>query len=379
MTQIITYINKDAVYLASDRRLTIAGALSDDHVNKAVIFDGRVCFSFTGLAHLSRGEPTSDWLTRALSEAKTSDLAAVLTHLQEQAASAMRSLKGVRAVDRRLTFVAAGWSRAQAGTAGVYGRVTNDLGHGLSPTFSCEVTHVGPASKRSTIVAVEGQPLPIWHRRHLVDVVRHYQRRKGPHAPVTKALVRAVRATADANVTVGRRVLTTVIPRSVVGVDGRRFTVLAAPTGPESSVCTCQYWEDGTWNGVTYGPNVASSSGAYATGFRGGSLPPQLGGMRPNGPSGFTVTYPVAALQLPDDGFAMVKQGTNLGMVLVTDRNLCGRLLDGRFRGARPVVLSSRAEISNCAGQMQNQVTHILFDPDPETLMPAEWISISDL
>ena len=64
MTIVLDCFARDAAFQISDRRLTDAahpGVLIDDETNKALLLNGRVVFSYTGLASID-GQRTDEWL-----------------------------------------------------------------------------------------------------------------------------------------------------------------------------------------------------------------------------------------------------------------------------------------------------------------------------
>jgi hypothetical protein len=80
MTLILSAVAGEYAIQVSDRRLTdFNGRLYDDEANKAVLFCGRMAFSYTGLGFMGR-KRMDDWLTQALVNARTESLSdAVLT------------------------------------------------------------------------------------------------------------------------------------------------------------------------------------------------------------------------------------------------------------------------------------------------------------
>ncbi len=117
MTLIITAITQSAIVQVSDRRLTWPnGKIYNDNTNKATIIscqDGYFSVAYTGLALIGK-KPTGEWLLDFCYEigAGGLDPSTILTHLEQHAADALRSL----AIEQRykgLTFVLAGIAHEQ--------------------------------------------------------------------------------------------------------------------------------------------------------------------------------------------------------------------------------------------------------------------------
>jgi len=111
MTLVLDCFARDAAFQVSDRRLTDPerGTVVDDETNKAVVVNGRVVFSYTGLATIE-GQPTDEWLARAIADGPTEDLAAVARRIADRATEAFRWLN-YESRFKRHAFRGTGWFR----------------------------------------------------------------------------------------------------------------------------------------------------------------------------------------------------------------------------------------------------------------------------
>jgi len=110
MTIVVDCFAKDAAFQVSDRRLTdLHGKIFDDQRNKAVIVNGRLVFSYTGLAHID-GQRTDLWLAKAIAECATSDMSAVANHVRDKATVALSKIH-CPSQFKRHAFRGTGWFR----------------------------------------------------------------------------------------------------------------------------------------------------------------------------------------------------------------------------------------------------------------------------
>ena len=75
MTMLLACLTDELVYQVSDRRLTdvaSSNVVVDDESNKAVVVDGRMVFTYTGLAKIG-SERTDLWLARVIGDGRTDD------------------------------------------------------------------------------------------------------------------------------------------------------------------------------------------------------------------------------------------------------------------------------------------------------------------
>ncbi len=203
----------------SDRRLTTVphGYLVNDEANKAVVFCGRVAFSFTGLAELG-GVRSDTWLTQELVNARTDSLSEATAFVAGRATDAMKKCPYGKSV-RRLAFVGLGWTilTGEVAPSPIVVWVSNAFDKHSNWLHEAEdefrVGHsIGPAGRRSAFLCSHGQPLP---SRELVATRRLVRRccehRTGPE-PVAQTLAEKVRSLAERYGTVGKSLMVTCIP-----------------------------------------------------------------------------------------------------------------------------------------------------------------------
>jgi hypothetical protein len=101
VTFVLSALTRKEVIQASDRRFTYTQrgkqpSYEDEH-NKAVLFCGRLLFSFTGVGDLGMGRQTDLWLAERICEVITgdrrSDQSAILEGLAEKATQQFRKLR----------------------------------------------------------------------------------------------------------------------------------------------------------------------------------------------------------------------------------------------------------------------------------------------
>lgn len=120
MTLVLSVLTHDCVYQVSDRRLTWrdrAGEIvdHDDERNKAVLYNRRLVFAYSGEAEVGDERQTDTWLAATLVKweadhrsPSTGDQRDALLHL---AKAANREFERRRLRGRRHAFVAVGWAR----------------------------------------------------------------------------------------------------------------------------------------------------------------------------------------------------------------------------------------------------------------------------
>jgi hypothetical protein len=112
MTIVLDCFARDAAFQVSDRRLSDPdrpGIIIDDETNKAVLVNGRVIFSYTGLAAID-GQRTDEWLARAIADGPTEDMAAVAQRVRDKATAAFRRIR-LPSRYKRHAFRGTGWFR----------------------------------------------------------------------------------------------------------------------------------------------------------------------------------------------------------------------------------------------------------------------------
>jgi hypothetical protein len=368
VTQVLGFLCNRFIIQVSDRRLTRPdGGLYDDHTNKCVFFDARASFSYTGLAEIE-GEPTYVWLAKVLSEQRASDLKTTGEHLAARATTAFRRMRIPRKW-RQTTFAAVAWAfpRDRPEPTPVDVRVSNVANGILREYFQLDIRAIGPKGP-ARILSVAGVPLSLAARDRLDAVLRHHMRHKADVQIVVESLVRAVRQAADADTRgrIGRRLLSAVIPREAVETRGSTDLqiVVTGPAGDEVVLPTFQLWEDGVWNGITYGPSFASPGGSVVVDFKSGPILPSLGGLK-GGPGGkLTVTYPMAILHGPENGFVSTTVKGHTYMAAFSDTRLMEAFIHEESPGARPLRINTPHELREVLQVLAASVEFLLFNPN---------------
>jgi hypothetical protein len=210
MTLVLSLLTSNYVVQVSDRRLTNpdTGETLEDDVNKAVVFCGRVAFSYTGLARIE-SKATEIWLAEQIVSCASPALAF----------EALRN-SGTRAwsLQRRLwrhEFMAAGWGRSAAGAAlePFLATVSNhDKATGTSRTFRGPFIDV--LGSEPFRLASIGQLVPERIKRRTQRTVGEVVRRNSSPYVAAHALSYAIWEVAAVNDTVGENLMVCIVPRA---------------------------------------------------------------------------------------------------------------------------------------------------------------------
>jgi hypothetical protein len=119
MTLVLTFISRNFVVQASDRRLTsLDGSVFEDEENKATFWWMHGSVAYTGLARIGR-EPTADWALFPFHDSPLS-FGYAMTSLRDAATDALKKLPRPRGTSqekwtgiKRITFVGAGYNRVR--------------------------------------------------------------------------------------------------------------------------------------------------------------------------------------------------------------------------------------------------------------------------
>lgn len=374
-------MGKRAVFLAADRRLTRAndGALVDDMRNKCVIYDSRIAFGFTGRAEIER-KPTSEWLAGELAKEGSSDLGKVIPRIALRLTDFIRTVGSPDPMQRAVEIVGVGWSNLLGhGLTRTYLRISNIGAQAVDKEFRVFIQPAWSHQNPTTLLRVSGQPLGPIARKTLVRSLRHRSKHGESAALVTRDLVNAIRSTSDQNPTVGRKILTVVVPRPVPTLKGsprKYWRGVAVGSLAAAEMPSMLYWEDGHWNGITYGADVAGP-GVAVTNVVAGPIPPNLGGLV-SSETGFRVTYPIALLRRPDGSILNVTKGGRSWLLAFSDNLLVERFIRDRAKDASVVVVVSPAQLDQVLLNLVNPVVGVLFDMDSKTLSPREQVNVVD-
>lgn len=291
MTLILSCITRDYAVQVADRRLVGSdGRIYDDDANKMTLFDGRIAFSYTGLAVL-KGQQTDLWLANVLQKPACSSVDKSLQVLKVAAADAVRGLSLSGALTR-IAFVGIGWSvlAPDNRTIPIVCRVSNFhdengtvLAH-ASDDFRQDICV--PQPNEPFFVTTTGQALPGAVALKCRSLLRHHVKRQSPPAKLLDILVRAVRETAQGNKAVGKSLLSAVIPREAVSQ--RSPFILTKDGSPGEQVVSFRTWSAANDYNAVYRPHFAGPRPVVSN-FSAGTL--GSGGIS-FGEGTFTISYP---------------------------------------------------------------------------------------
>lgn len=266
------------------------GSVYDDDTNKMTLFDGRIAFSYTGLAFLE-GKRTDLWLRDLLQRPECSSADKGIHLLKTAATEALRGIKIPEEL-KRIAFVGMGWSLVAAHTHALplICRVSNFhtedgsvLPH-ASDEFRQAVSLLRP-NERFALMAT-GQSLPAGLARKCRWLVRHHVKKGSGPGKLLDILVKVVRECADNSSAVGKSLLSAVIPRQAVF--HRTSFILTEDGPPSGGLVSFRTWPDGEDYNAVYRPNFAGQR-PVASNFQAGVLG---SGSISFGDSSFTITYP---------------------------------------------------------------------------------------
>jgi hypothetical protein len=309
----------------------------DDSANKCVLFEGPLAFSYTGVARVVN-QSTESWLAGILHESPSPAPEAVGPFLADASRRCVPS-------GLPLAIVGAGWTDSPGGPVPVLVRVSNltDL-----KTFDSEVRR-GRRGERH--FEVTGQDLPARDGERLRPVLKRLTRTSASPEAIVERLVAVIRRVSERNKTVGRNLLSVVLPRPY----GEQHPGISAGGSP-----TFRYWDDGQSMGTVYGPTIATR-GVVATGFRGGSLKPALGGGGKVGPR-FEYQFPVAILVEPDGGVSCARNDCAYALIVFTDRELAIAFRASRPTGTKISRCSSAEDLKTILRTGSPPFTHVYFN-----------------
>jgi hypothetical protein len=234
MTMILTYLTKDYVVQASDRRLTYPSGQKKEQSNKALIYRNRFAFAYTGLAEFPirvNGKlslhSTIEWAADRLSEGK--DLDDGVEQLRSQLSSLMNTnqVRKIPPERRRLAFVGAGFEEVEE--AGQMVRkprrivISNFLendGTMLSyPRDMFTIDSYWPEDDRYISLCISGQQLSDQRRIELTKILKLCVQHEGPET-VGHVLSSEIKAVSrGGNDFVGEDVICTIVPQAFVDTD----------------------------------------------------------------------------------------------------------------------------------------------------------------
>jgi hypothetical protein len=271
MTLILNCLTPKHAIQVSDRRLVWPdGTLANDNRNKAILVNGNIVFSYTGLALIDGKTRSDDWFLNALSdiykEHPNVSLTTTAQHIAKRATDAIRRTN-VSSELKRLAFVGVGWGRLtnQDDLRPIYTIISNT--HTKNGKWSAEtqphflVFHFTPPEDKPVMLVADGQPLGDHLRKRLLRQINSCVNKGVSPKSITRLLVGTVRSIAATNEKVGRNLLVNCIPKDSVRIGALRLF----GTHPRNSVATFTYIPESTLVPVQYGPYVF----AYGVSFKG--------------------------------------------------------------------------------------------------------------
>jgi hypothetical protein len=270
MTQIISLITKEHVFLASDRRLTYitgpnTGQVADDDTCKLVSLCNVCGIAYTGLAEINRTK-TYEWIAKVLAEGKCREAAEASRLLASKATDAFKKYPVSR---RRHAFLIVGWAYFEniEGLRSHFCLISNYLDESGQPLpnarneFDLRVRALKEDEKflwREVGVQIAGD-----RRRRVERTIRKLVSRNTGPKSVLRVLVDEVIYTAKINSTVGKKVLGLCIPRAAVlsQMSGGHTALLAKL--PNDRVATFTYFDPSYSELQQYGPAFVCGEHAY--------------------------------------------------------------------------------------------------------------------
>lgn len=261
MTLILSCITDKQAFQVSDRRLTRINPdgspeVAEDDRNKAVAFDGRLSWAFTGLANIGQ-EPSALWLAKRLKATSRESLSELGAELAQHATEDFKRIR-VSSTLKRHTFVAVGWwpTSEPHEVEPVIVRISNALDSTggwqstASDTFVATLSNV----QGGMTLFPSGQPVPEDRLLRLRRNLRASLRRGALHAS-GDLLVREVRDIASTNKSVGSSVMLVSLPKAALDKSGN-FTFINQR--PSEKVAT--YWYFSLSNDAQKSPIVVGES-----------------------------------------------------------------------------------------------------------------------
>lgn len=260
MTLVLNCLTHDFVVQVSDMRLwdPFRGVPTDEHANKAVVFEGQLAFAFTGLSRLGReNEDVTDiWLAKALTPLGSDPR--WIARLAEAANVKLRALH-LAARYKRLAFVGAGWARKTSSGSSlqpISGVISNFGFPGswrgdAADAFQARGAYLAQSEKYR--IEAAGQDLTDPERKYLErQVGRCVQRSTGP-GPVARLLLYQLRRVAARSSSVGNGAMITSLPRKDIPAP---MLIRAGP--PDFSKATFLFVAPSSGEAITYAPSFAS-------------------------------------------------------------------------------------------------------------------------
>lgn len=281
MTFILSVITPGYVAQVSDRRVVTIDrqgqvAVKTDEQNKAVIWNQRLIFAYSGLGDLGPDGRTDLWLAHQLAEIAAeaheqadADQRFVLDRLADRCTAEFAKPRNAKLdpADRVHTFVAAGWARFEGASefepyVGYVSNAMDDAGDYLdtaTDTFKLRTKRLGPDDggylAQTPRVISAGDMSALIQRAVAVGEM-------AGGAALIHSLAERVQEAAGTDSLVGRGLMISVLPRQAI--EAGNGMIVAAPPSDETATFTYVSSDGATIE--TYGPIVVSG-GMIVTGF----------------------------------------------------------------------------------------------------------------
>jgi hypothetical protein len=216
MTLILSALTQDYVVQVSDRQLSVGGKRIEPPTNKSVIFCGHIAYGYTGQAFIEN-KTTELWLVDVLAGAQSQSPTQALEAIASRATDAFRRSSQLR--NKRHAFVGVGFGsisnqlRPLLCVISNYTDTQDRQAGGVRDTFTYDCTMLDP--RNSFYLFPAGQRLHESEVGAFIANARSVVKRADAPA-MAELLVRKVREVADRTETVGKDVMITIFPKSVV-------------------------------------------------------------------------------------------------------------------------------------------------------------------
>lgn len=252
MTLIVTVVTPSVIFQVSDRRVSWLypdGSLRwrDDATNKAVLFDNRMLFTFTGFSELE-SEKTDMWIAHRLASEPT--LTDGVERLRQDLTKVFRRRPYV---GHAHSIMVAGWSYEEPGITGFSGMITNTFQDGRWVEPQPDFVFMGELAPPNSFGLF---CVPSWLRVSETKSLRRKLIRvkdRGLHvANAIRLIGESIREASRDRPAIGTELMVATIPKSAA-IPRKDIQVFQGVSDPEMP--TFQYWS--TEEAVTmYAPTM---------------------------------------------------------------------------------------------------------------------------
>jgi hypothetical protein len=232
MTLVLSLATQHFVVQVSDRKVTHldTGEAMSLNTNKMVLFCNRMAFGFTGPSAICDATggliPTDNWLAKSLHELPLNSSVSDAAHsIAKKATAAVAKTKVTKSKHRKLAFIGIGWGRRHGDDRffPAVCRVSNFHDaygqHRDEPREEFTVELMANRNAKSFGWIATGVPFDQAIKAKLTRQLRKCASHSTGPMPAIELMVRTVRSVADDRPSVGRDVLTAMIPRGAAGIN----------------------------------------------------------------------------------------------------------------------------------------------------------------